>query len=138
MDGMVVAKGRFLLALCAFLWIRKISFVLEAGFLCVLRYSRLRSSFLEESTTWSYGLALYLMTLRLVPLERLLWAHITKRCVHLWLQLAYVFSLLPYRPPVIIKLSPLEKGTALLARHIACVAHPEVFSIILLFALHNS
>jgi len=57
------------------------------------------------------------------------------------LQRIFAFTLarptLPNRLAIIIKLRPLEERTAFLARHIPCMAHPEIPAPILLLPLHD-
>jgi len=51
--------------------------------------------------------------------------------------LSVLFTVLPNWVPIIIKLGPLKKRTALLSRHVAGVAHPEITTPVLLLPLHH-
>src|ERR1700759_1529826 len=46
--------------------------------------------------------------------------------------------MVPNRLPIIVKLRPLKVRAAILSRYISCVAHPKIFSPVLLFPLHHS
>lgn len=57
--------------------------------------------------------------------------------MHRTVTLPLAHPTLPNRLPVLIKLRPLEKSTALLPRHIPRMTHPKIPAPILLLPLHD-